>query len=185
MKNLAAFAGINSYCNCKTLNNSWLIIIIAILELNPDFLQITASLDSLRTAGIVLGPLHGIPFPIKDNLASKDKIETTAGSWMLLGSVVPRDTFVVSQLRKGGTVLMGKSTPSERADMRSSNCNEGQSAGGGQARSPYNQTLNPGGSSSGSEAAAAGNLVTFDFETGKDGSGKYGQIKEMVCASVL
>lgn len=147
----------------------------AILELNPDFLNIASNLDTLRAAGTILGPLHGIPFLIKDNIASKDKMETTAGSWMLLGSVVPRDAFVVSQLRKAGAVLMGKATLSEWADMRSSNYSEGYSARGGQVRSPYNLTVNPGGSSSGSAGAVAGNLVTFALGTETDGSGMYGQ----------
>ena len=99
-------------------------------------------------------------------------METTAGSWALLGSTVPRDAFVVSQLRQAGALLMGKATLSEWADMRSSNYSEGYSARGGQARSPYNLTVNPGGSSSGSAVAVAGNLVTFALGTETDGSGK-------------
>ncbi len=66
---------------------------------------------------------------------------------------------------------MGKATLSEWADMRSSNYSEGYSARGGQARSPYNLTLNPGGSSSGSAVAVAGNLVTLALGTETDGSG--------------
>ena len=66
---------------------------------------------------------------------------------------------------------MGKATLSEWADMRSSNYSEGYSARGGQARSPYNLTVNPGGSSSGSAVAVAGNLVTFALGTETDGSG--------------
>ena len=68
----------------------------AVLELNPDFLSIASTLDAERSAGRIRGPLHGIPFLIKDNIASRDRIETTAGSWALLGSIVPRDAFVVS-----------------------------------------------------------------------------------------
>lgn len=139
--------------------------------MNPDFLSIASTLDAERAAGLVRGPLHGIPFLIKDNIASQDKMETTAGSWALLGSVVPRDAFVLSRLRQAGALLMGKSTLSEWADMRSSNYSEGYSARGGQARSPYNLTVNPGGSSSGSAAAVAGNLVTFALGTETDGSG--------------
>ena len=139
--------------------------------MNPDFLSIASTLDAERAAGLVRGPLHGIPFFIKDNIASQDKMETTAGSWALLGSVVPRDAFVVSRLRQAGALLMGKATLSEWADMRSSNYSEGYSARGGQARSPYNLTVNPGGSSSGSAVAVAGNLVTFALGTETDGSG--------------
>jgi amidase len=142
----------------------------SVLELNPDAEEIAAALDAERTAGRVRGPLHGIPFIVKDNIATKDQMETTAGSWALLGSVVPRDAFVVAKLREAGALLMGKATLSEWADMRSNNYSEGYSARGGQARSPYNLTVNPGGSSSGSAAAVAANLVSFSLGTETDGS---------------
>lgn len=141
------------------------------MELNPDFMQIATALDAERAAGLVRGPLHGIPFLVKDNIATKDKMETTAGSWMLMASVVPRDAYVVARLREAGALLLGKATMSEWADMRSSSYSEGYSARGGQARSPYNLTLNPGGSSSGSVAAVAGNICMFALGTETDGSG--------------
>ncbi|CAF9938557.1 MAG: hypothetical protein HETSPECPRED_001108 [Heterodermia speciosa] len=140
------------------------------MELNPDFMTIAAALDAERATGAVRGPLHGIPFLVKDNIATKDKMETTAGSWMLLGSVVPRDAYVVAKLREAGALLLGKATLSEWADMRSSGYSEGYSARGGQARSPYNLTLNPGGSSSGTAAAVAGNICMFGLGTETDGS---------------
>ncbi|KAK8233581.1 glutamyl-tRNA amidotransferase subunit A [Phyllosticta capitalensis] len=142
----------------------------SVLEFNPDVFSIAAALDEERKAGKVRGPLHGIPFLVKDNIASKDKMETTAGSWVLLGSVVPRDAFVVAQLRKAGAVLFGKATLSEWADMRSNNYSEGFSARGGQSRSPYNLTVTPGGSSSGSAIAVAANVVPFALGTETDGS---------------
>jgi amidase len=135
----------------------------SILELNPDAEDIAAALDAERAAGLVRGPLHGIPFIVKDNIATKDQMETTAGSWALLGSVVPRDAHVIAKLRQAGALLMGKATLSEWADMRSSNYSEGYSARGGQARSPYNLTQNPGGSSSGSATAVAANVVAFSL----------------------
>ncbi len=143
------------------------------MELNPDMMEIAAQLDAERAAHRVRGPLHGIPFLVKENIASKDKMETTAGSWALLGSVVPRDAHVVQRLRAAGALLFGKATLSEWADMRSNNYSEGYSPKGGQARSPYNLTLNPGGSSSGSAAAVAANLCMFALGTETDGSGKH------------
>ena len=134
-------------------------------------MQIAAELDAERAAGYVRGPLHGIPFLVKDNIATKDKMETTAGSWALLGSIVPRDANVVYRLREAGALLFGKATLSEWADMRSSNYSEGYSARGGQGRSPYNLTVNPGGSSSGSAIAVAANLCMFTLGTETDGSG--------------
>lgn len=141
------------------------------MELNPDAMQIATALDAERAAGHVRGPLHGIPFLIKDNIASKDKMETTAGSWALLGSIVPRDAHVVARLREHGALLLGHATLSEWADMRSSLYSEGYSPRGGQARGPYNLTMNPGGSSSGSGAAVAANLCMFSLGTETDGSG--------------
>ncbi|KAF2434202.1 glutamyl-tRNA amidotransferase subunit A [Tothia fuscella] len=139
----------------------------SVLEISPDFL---ASLDAERAAGTIRGPLHGIPYMVKDNIATKDKMETTAGSYALLGSVVPRDAFVVSKLRSAGALFFGKATLSEWADMRSNNYSEGYSARGGQARSPYNLTVNPGGSSSGGATGVAANVFTFALGTETDGS---------------
>ncbi|CEL00494.1 Putative Amidase family protein [Aspergillus calidoustus] len=142
----------------------------AILQQNPDAFRIASSLDRERAAGRIRGPLHGIPFIVKDNIATKDRMETMAGSWALLGSVVPRDAFVVHKLRKAGAVLLGKAALSEWADMRSNNYSEGYSARGGQCRSAYNLTVNPGGSSSGSAVAVGANLVPFALGTETDGS---------------
>nr|POE93030.1 putative amidase [Quercus suber] len=142
----------------------------SILEINPDVYSIAAQLDVERQSGHVRGPLHGIPFAIKDNIASKDRMQTTAGSWALQGSVVPRDAHVVSRLRAAGAVLFGKATLSEWADMRSNNYSEGYSARGGQCRSAYNLTVNPGGSSSGSAVGVAADVFPFALGTETDGS---------------
>lgn len=141
-----------------------------ILQVNPDAISIAQERDRERAAGVVRSPLHGIPFLVKDNYATKDKMDTTCGSWMLLGSVVPRDAHVVSKLRDAGAVLFGHSTLSEWADMRSSDYSEGYSARGGQARCPFNLTTNPGGSSSGSASSVAANMIMFSLGTETDGS---------------
>ncbi|KAI6910121.1 amidase family protein [Hortaea werneckii] len=142
----------------------------SVLEINPDCLQIAASLDDEHRTGRIRGPLHGIPFMVKDNIATKDWMETTAGSWALVGSVVPRDAYVVERLREAGAVLLGKATLSEWADMRSNNYSEGYSGRGGQFRSAYNLTVNPGGSSSFSAVGVAANIFTFAIGTETDGS---------------
>lgn len=107
---------------------------------------------------------------VKDNIATKDRMETTAGSWALLGSVVPRDAHVIAKLRGAGALLLGKATLSEWADMRSNSYSEGYSARGGQCRSAFNLTQNPGGSSSGSAVAVTANVVPFSLGTETDGS---------------
>lgn len=144
----------------------------SVLELNPEVLSIAAQLDAERYAGKVRSPLHGIPFTMKDNIGIKDNMETTAGSWALIGSIIPRDAHVVSQLKAAGAVPFGKAALSEWADMRSNNYSEGYSARGGQVRSAYNFTVNPGGSSSGSAVGVAANAIAVSIGTETDGSGK-------------
>lgn len=141
-----------------------------VLQLNPDVLSIAEQMDKERQMGVVRGPLHGIPFLVKDNYATKDQLQTCCGSYALLGNVVPRDAHVVHKLREAGAVLFGHSTLSEWADMRSNLYSEGYSALGGQARSPYNLTLNCGGSLTGSGVSVASNLITFALGTETDGS---------------
>ncbi|KAG6029739.1 hypothetical protein E4U41_000286 [Claviceps citrina] len=142
----------------------------SVMQINPDVFAIAAERDAERMAGKLRGKLHGIPFTVKDNIGTKDNMETTAGSWALLGSRVPRDAHVVARLRKAGAVLFGKATMSEWADMRSSNYSEGYSARGGQCRSAYNLTVNPGGSSSGSGVGVGANAIAFSLGTDTDGS---------------
>ncbi|SCW00929.1 LAFE_0D01266g1_1 [Lachancea fermentati] len=142
----------------------------SILQVNPDAVKIARDMDLERQAGIVRGPLHGIPFVVKDNYATKDKMDTTCGSYALLGSIVPRDAHVVKKLRDAGAVLFGHSTLSEWADMRTNDYSEGYSARGGQSRSPFNLTVNAGGSSTGSAGAVAANMIMFALGTETDGS---------------
>lgn len=145
----------------------------SIQQINPDVFAIAAERDVERDNGTIRGPLHGIPFIVKDNMATLDNLETTAGSWALLGNVPPRDAFVVSKLREAGAVLLGKAAMSEWADMRSNDYSEGYSARGGQVRSAYNLTVNPGGSSSGSAVGVGANAAAFSLGTETDGSGEF------------
>ncbi|KAF5622172.1 uncharacterized protein FTJAE_11033 [Fusarium tjaetaba] len=142
----------------------------SVLQVNPDAFAIAAERDAERAKGKCRGPLHGIPFTVKDNIATKDSMETTAGSWALLGNVVPRDAHVVKKLRDAGAVLFGKAALSEWADMRSNDYSEGYSGRGGQVRSAYNLTVNPGGSSSGSGVGVGANVIAFSLGTETDGS---------------
>ena len=79
-----------------------------VTELNPDALSIAAELDLQRAAGNVTGPLHGIPILIKNNIATHDLMNNTAGSFALLGSKVPRDSTMAAKLRAAGAVILGK-----------------------------------------------------------------------------
>ncbi|MGH8259585.1 MAG: amidase family protein, partial [Steroidobacteraceae bacterium] len=80
----------------------------SVIELNPDAQAIADALDAERKAGKVRGPLHGIPVLIKDNIDTADKLQTTAGSLALLGSMPARDSAVAQRLRAAGAVILGK-----------------------------------------------------------------------------
>jgi amidase len=142
----------------------------AILELNPDALQIADALDDERHRSGPRGPLHGLPVLVKDNLDSADKMMTTAGSLALVGHHADRDAHVVGRLRDAGAVLLGKTNLSEWANFRSSRSSSGWSSRGGQTRNPYALDRTPGGSSSGSAVAVACGFCVAAIGTETDGS---------------
>ena len=142
----------------------------AVIETNLDALTIAAALDAERQSGRLRGPLHGIPILVKDNLATADKMQTTAGSLALVGSTVPSDSVVVSRLRAAGAVILGKANLSEWANFRGNAPFNGWSARGGFTRDPYLLSFDPCGSSSGSAVAAATNLCAATVGTETDGS---------------
>jgi amidase len=142
----------------------------AVIELNPDALKIAADLDRERRAGKVRGPLHGIPILLKDNIATGDRMSTSAGSLALDGVRAARDAVVAARLRAAGAVILGKTNLSEWANMRSTHSVSGWSGRGGQTRNPYALDRNTSGSSSGSGAAMAAALATLAIGTETDGS---------------
>jgi amidase len=142
----------------------------AILETNPEALEIADELDRERKQGRVRGPVHGIPVLLKDNIATADRMTTTAGSYALEGCIPPQDSFVAAGLREAGAVLLAKTNLSEWANFRSDQSSSGWSGRGGQCRNPYILDRNPCGSSSGSGAAISANLGAVSLGTETDGS---------------
>ncbi len=142
----------------------------AVIETNADALTIARELDRERKAGKVRGPLHGIPVLIKDNIATADKMQTTAGSLALQGARANKDAFIVTKLREAGAVIIGKTNLSEWANFRSTRSTSGWSSRGGLTKNPYALDRNTSGSSSGSAAAAAASLATLTVGTETDGS---------------
>jgi len=142
----------------------------AVIELNPDALEMARNADKLRKRGIVLGPLHGIPVLVKDNVDTGDRMQTTAGSFALLGKPAGQDSTVAANLRAGGAVILGKTNLSEWANFRSFESVSGWSGRGGQTNNPYGINRNPCGSSSGSAAAVSSNFTAVSFGTETDGS---------------
>jgi amidase len=141
-----------------------------VLETNPDALEIADAMDRERKSKGPRGPLHGIPILLKDNIATSDRMATTAGSLALLGAVVRNDSFVAHKLREAGAVLLGKTNLSEWANFRSSNSSSGWSGRGGQGLNPYALDRTPSGSSAGSAAAVAANYAAAAIGTETNGS---------------
>src|SRR5262245_21868501 len=142
----------------------------AVLETNPDALQIADAMDAERRRGKVRGPLHGIPVIIKDNIDTHDRMQTTAGSLALEGNIALRDAFLVERLRAAGAVILAKANLSEWANFRSSRSSSGWSGRGRQCRNPYVLDRTPSGSSSGSAVATSANLCAVAVGTETDGS---------------
>ncbi|XBI87614.1 hypothetical protein VPH35_025674 [Triticum aestivum] len=91
----------------------------AVIKVNPDVLQQAKRTDAEhRSSGHATASLHGVPVLLKDNIMTRDVLNTTAGSLALLGSVVRRDAGVAARLRQAGAVVLGKASLSEWANFR-------------------------------------------------------------------
>ena len=142
----------------------------SVIEVNPDAVAIARALDDERRTQGPRGPLHGVPVLIKDNINTGDRMQTTAGSLALAGSIAPRDAFIVARLRVAGAVVLGKTNLSEWANFRGHRSISGWSGRGGLTRNPHMLDRSASGSSSGSGAAVAADLCTVAIGTETDGS---------------
>ncbi|PYJ55462.1 MAG: amidase [Verrucomicrobia bacterium] len=147
----------------------------AVIEVNPNAVAIATALDNERRNGHVRGPLHGIPILVKDNIATDDNMQTTAGSLAIYGSQVPADAPLIQQLRAAGAIILGKANLGEWANFRDDEAETyplavGWSARGGSTNNAYDLSYTSWGSSSGSGAGAAANLCAAAVGTETDGS---------------
>ena len=127
--------------------------------LNPDYaLEQARRLDIIRQAGDPMGPLHGIPVGIKD-IIDTAHVPTELGTPIHSGRVPFRDAWVVSRLRQAGAVIMGKTVTTELATYAP-----------GKTKNPHDPNRTPGGSSSGSAAAVASNMVPAALGSQTNGS---------------
>ncbi len=142
----------------------------SIITVNPDALVIARKMDLEIAAGRWIGPLHGVPVILKDNIDTGDRMPTTAGSRALKNSIAKADSAVAEKLRRAGAVIIAKANLSEWANFRSSFSSSGWSGVGWQTRNPYDLDRNPCGSSSGSGVAVSANLCTVAVGTETNGS---------------
>lgn len=142
----------------------------AIIQVNPDAIEIAKVLDKEIQEGKSRGPMHGIPVVLKDNIDTHDQMATTAGSRALMNSHPLQDSYIARQLREAGAVIIAKANLSEWANFRGGLSSSGWSGIGGQAKNPYELSRNPCGSSAGSAVAVAANLTVLAIGTETNGS---------------
>ena len=135
----------------------------AVLYLNPDLLEDAAQADRLRKQGIILGPLHGIPFLVKGSFPVQG-LPVSGGTNAWADMVTQHDCWSVAKIRQAGGIVMGQANMDTWANSATTSTSQVR----GTVRNPYLQGANPGGSSGGSGVAAGAYLTNFTFggETG-------------------
>jgi amidase len=141
----------------------------SVLQTAPDALASAAGRDAERASGTPLGPLHGIPVLVKDNIEVIG-LRGSAGSLALANRPVTVDAPLITRLRQAGAVIIGATSLSEWANFRSPNSVSGWSALGGLTGNPWALDRSAGGSSSGSGAAVAAGLAPIAIGTETNGS---------------
>ncbi|KAI4253871.1 MAG: hypothetical protein LQ352_003426, partial [Teloschistes flavicans] len=155
----------------------------AVGEINPDALDIARALDVERSSStwhsnpdqgkhlwlLIVRGLLTIP---QDNIATKDQMNNTAGSYALVGAKVSRESSIITRLREAGAIILGKATMGEWAQCRSrkASSSHGWSAYGGQVFGAYYPQQDPSGSSSGSAVAVSIGLSLGSIGTETSGS---------------
>lgn len=126
----------------------------SIINLNPRALEEADKLDAAYKQSGFVGPLHGIPIVVKDEIDAAG-MPTTHGTLVFKDYRPPRDAFPIEKLRQAGAIILGKTTLSEYA--------AGDTYGSmfGITRNPYDLERTVGGSSGGSAGALAANLTTL------------------------
>lgn len=142
----------------------------AMIELNPDAMDIAARLDEELRAGQVRGPLHGIPVVLKDVFATGDSMLTTAGSLAMMENRPIADAFIVQRMRDAGMVILGKGNMTEWANFRGNGMPNGWSSRGGLTVNPYVTSHSAWGSSTGPAVAVAASYAPLSVGVETDGS---------------
>ena len=131
-----------------------------------DALEVARAQDEyfVRT-GQLIGPLHGIPFAVKDNYDTVDMRTTAGAAADYANDKPPKDATMVAKLRASGAIILGKTNLDEYAPAGIA-----RSSLGGQTCNPYDTKRVAAGSSSGSGAAVAANLAICALGTDTAGS---------------
>jgi len=147
------------YLGRLTRHNGVLNCVVSLTEARA--LREAAAADADLAAGRLRGPLHGVPYGVKDIIAAAGA-PTTWGAPPLAAQTFDDDATVVARLREGGAVLVAKLTTGEMAF--------GDQWAGGRTNNPWNPAEGSSGSSAGSAAATAAGLVGFAIGSDTGGS---------------
>jgi Asp-tRNA(Asn)/Glu-tRNA(Gln) amidotransferase A subunit family amidase len=137
----------------------------AFIHLDPDAVRAAARrADAQRQSGQPVGPLHGVPLAIKDNIDTAEQ-PTTGGTPGLRGNRPKHNAPVVQRLLDGGAIVLGKANMHELAYGVTNN-----NSAFGPARNPYDPSRIPGGSSGGTGVAVAARLAPGGLGSDTGGS---------------
>ncbi len=137
----------------------------AFIYQNPDGIRDAAiRADRARDAGETLGPLHGLPIILKDNIDTRE-MPTTGGTPALKGHRPLENAPIVQSLLEAGAIIFGKANMHELAHGITNN-----NKAFGPVRNPHDRTKIPGGSSGGCGAAVGARLVPAGIGTDTGGS---------------
>lgn len=138
----------------------------AVRELSPRAIDDARIADSQLASGQKVGPLHGIPILVKDNVLTADGMAASAGAAALAGFRPRHEATLVRRLRRAGAIIIGKTNLTEFADCVSDVMPSGFSGAGGVVRNPHGMDYGRGqGSSVGSAAAVASSLAMVAIGT--------------------
>lgn len=131
----------------------------SIIYINPNALEEARAMDEWFKAEGLVGPLHGVPVLLKDNVETSD-MPTTAGSLSLEGYMSEKNARIVEKMKAAGAIIIAKTNLHEFAIW-----GETISSILGQTKNPYDLTRTPGGSSGGTGAGIAANLGMIGIGT--------------------
>ncbi len=137
----------------------------AFITLEPDrVLESARDRDRERRAGKALGPLFGLPIPVKDSVNTRD-YPTTGGTPALKDFRPREDAPIIASLRGAGAIVLGKTNLHELSFGWTSN-----NLAFGAVHNPYDASRIPGGSSGGTAAAIAAHLAPLGVAEDTEGS---------------
>ncbi len=138
---------------------------------SPKALELAKQLDEERSIGRLRGPLHGIPVVIKDNILYQDGTPTTANSYALRDLMPPYNALIVERMIAAGAIIVAKANLSELANfLTTEGMPNGYGSMYGQVKHPYDESVDPLGSSTGSAVAVALDIVPVSIGSETNGS---------------